>query len=244
MRPPPLKHASKYGVITLRFRKRNCTLTYAQKGGNQSTSDCNGVSLDAHIHALYGLALQRPGKKVLMIGCGGGTLGTMLARAGQRVSIVELDPVSFRVARCYFGLPPNIACHVGDGLAFMQKTRQRFDVLIIDAFTGENIPAHMQSAALFEAVGRCLRKDGVALVNVCLERKSDPIADRIAAGFKKRGLAVRLLDSPGGERNAIVLAGQVRDLRRPRLLIPPQAGAKLTGKELHAMRFRRRRAIH
>jgi hypothetical protein len=74
MRPPPPKHASKYGVIKLRFRKRSRTLTYEQKGGNQSTADRNGVSLDAHIHALYGLTLQRPEKSVLMIGCGGGTL--------------------------------------------------------------------------------------------------------------------------------------------------------------------------
>jgi hypothetical protein len=151
MRPPPLKHASKYGVITLRFRKRSRTLTYAQKGGNQSTADCNGVSLDAHIHVLYGLTLQRPGKNVLMIGCGGGTLGTMLARAGRQVSIVEIDPVSFRLAKRYFGLPRNIACQVGDGLAFMQKTRRRYDVVIVDAFTGENIPAHMKGVAFFEA---------------------------------------------------------------------------------------------
>src|SRR4029077_16064643 len=111
MRPPPRKNASKYGVIKLRFRKRTRTLTYDKKGGNQSTDDCNGVSLDAHIHALYGLTLQRPGKGVLMIGCGGGTLGTMLARAGKRVSIVEIDPVSFRLAKRYFGLPRDIVCH-------------------------------------------------------------------------------------------------------------------------------------
>ena len=90
MRPPPLKHASKYGVITLRFRKRSRTLTYAQKGGNQSTADCNGVSLDAHIHVLYGLALQRPGKSVLMIGCGGGTLGTMLREQANRFRLLKL----------------------------------------------------------------------------------------------------------------------------------------------------------
>src|SRR2546423_14307466 len=182
MRPPPLKHASKCGVIKLRFRKRSRTLTYEQMGGYQSTADCNGVSLHAHIHALYGLTLQRPGTSVLMIGCAGGTLGTMLARAGRRVSIVEIDPVSFAVAKRYFGLPPNIACHVGDGLAFMQTTRQSYDVLIVDAFTGENIPDRMQGAAFFDAAGRCLRKGGFALVNVCLERRSDSTAHRIAAG--------------------------------------------------------------
>lgn len=243
MRPPPFKHASRYGVIKLRFRKRTGTLTYEQKGGYQSTVDGNGVSLDAHIHALYGLTRQRPGKNVLMIGCGGGTLGTMLARAGRQVSIVEIDPVSFRLAKRYFGLPRRIACHVGDGLAFMQRTRRRYDVLIIDAFTGENIPDHLKSAAFFDAAGRCLRKNGIILVNVCLDRKSDPTADRIAAGFKKLGWPARILDSPGGERNAIVLAGAVEELRRPKLLIPPEAGAKQTGKELAAMRFRRRRAV-
>jgi predicted O-methyltransferase YrrM len=239
MRPPPLKHVSKFGVITLRYRKRSRTLTFEQKGGNQSTTDGNGVSLDAHIHALYGLALQRPGKSVLMIGCGGGTLGTMLSRAERRVSIVEIDKVSFTLAKRYFGLPRNIACHIGDGLAFMQKTRRRFDVLIIDAFIGENIPAHMKSAAFFEAASRCLRRNGVALVNVCLERKSDATADRIATGFNALGWPVRILDSPGGERNAIVMAGKVRGLRRPGLLIPPLGDAAQTRKELKAMRFRR-----
>lgn len=243
MRPPPPKHHSKFGVVRLRFRKRNRTLTYAQKGGNQSTVDSEGVSLDAHIHALYGLTLQQPGKNVLMIGCGGGTLGTMLARAGRRVSIVDIDKTSFTLARRYFGLPRQVACHVDDGLAFLQKAASRYDTLIIDAFVGEKIPAHLQGPAFFTAAIRCLRKNGIVLVNVCLERKSDLTADKIAAGFRQKGCSVRLLDSPGAERNTIVLVGNVRRLRRPGLLTPPQAGAKQVAKELKAMHFRRRRAI-
>jgi predicted O-methyltransferase YrrM len=243
MSPPPSKHASKFGVIKLRFRKSTGTLTYEQRGGWQSTADVNGISLHAHIHALYGLVLQHAGKSILMIGCGGGTLGTMLARAGRRVSIVEIDPVSIRLAKRYFGLPRNISCHVGDGLAFMQKNRRHYDVLIVDAFTGENIPAHIKDAVFFEATGRCLRRNGLAMINVCLAGKSDPTADKIAAGFKERGWCVRLLDSPGAERNAIVLVGKVKNLRRPSLLLVPEAGAKQTGKELNAMRFRRLRSI-
>jgi predicted O-methyltransferase YrrM len=241
MRPPSSKHASKFGVIKLHFRKRTRTLIYEQRGGWQSRADVNGISLDAHIHALYGLVLQHPGNSILIIGCGGGTLGTMLARAGKRVSMVEIDPVSIRLAKRYFGLPPNVTCHVGDGLAFMQKQRRPYDVLIVDVFVGENIPTHMKDAAFFEAAGRCLRRDGLVMVNVCLERKSDPTADKIAVGFKERGWSVRLLDSPGAERNAVVLAGMVKNLRRPRLLLVPEAGAKETGKELTAMRFRRAR---
>src|SRR2546423_4019080 len=105
MRPPPSKHASKFGVIKLQFRKRTRTLTYEQRGGWQSTADVNGISLHAHIHALYGLVLQHPGKSILMIGCGGGTLGTMLARAGERGSLFGIYPGSLRLAKRYFCLP-------------------------------------------------------------------------------------------------------------------------------------------
>src|SRR5438093_11989535 len=116
MHPPPSKHASKFGVIKLHFRKRTRTLTYEQKGGWQSRADINGTSLDAHIHALYGLVLQHAGKSILMIGCGGATLGTMLARAVRRVSLGEIDPVSISTAKCYFGLPRNIRYHLCDGM--------------------------------------------------------------------------------------------------------------------------------
>src|ERR1700744_566414 len=120
MRRPPFRHRSKFGTITLRYRQSLGTLTYEQKGGNQSAVDAAGVSLDAYVHALYGLVLQARARKVLMIGCGGGTLGTMLARAGLRVTIVEIDPVSIRLARRYFGLPDPVTCHAADGLAFMR----------------------------------------------------------------------------------------------------------------------------
>ncbi len=242
---PPFRHPSKFGTITLRTRKSRGTLTYEQKGGNQSTVDENGVSLDAYIHALYGLVLQRPAQRILMIGCGGGTLGTMLARAGREVTIVDIDPVSIRLAKCYFGLPPEVACQVGDGLAFMRNTRRRFDAVIVDAFIGEAMPDHLQGASFFGAVRRCVKKDGLVLMNVCLERKADRAADIIAAGFAAHGwaadgLKVRLLDSPGAERNAIVLAGQVKGLRRPKVLTPPQTGAGRTARNLRAMRFRPR----
>src|SRR5690606_34870757 len=108
---------------------------------NQSSVDAKGVSLDIYIHALYGLALQR-GKKVLMIGCAGGTLATMLAREGRDVTVVDIDRAAFKLAKRYFYLPKEIPCHAGDGLRFMQKARGKFDVVIVDAFIGEAIPDH------------------------------------------------------------------------------------------------------
>ena len=238
-----IRHRSKHGTILLRYRTRSKSLVYEHKGGNQTTVDENGVSLDSYIHALYGLTVQRPSKKILLLGCGGGSLGTMLARTGRQVTIVDIDKESFTLARRYFGLPKVVDCVVADGLDYLLRTRKKFDVLIVDVFVGETIPSQFLSVDFFEAAKKRLRKDGFALMNVCLHKKADNSADVLAAGFAASGLSARVLDSPGAERNAIVLAGAVKKIRAPKLLAAPRAASEEIVEELGEMRFRRRRAV-
>ncbi len=38
----------------------------------------------------------------------------MLVKAGRNVTIVDVNPASFALARKYFSLPENVECHVGD----------------------------------------------------------------------------------------------------------------------------------
>lgn len=232
-----LRHPAKFGTVTVRARKDG-TRSYEQKGGNQSTVDAQGVSLDIYIHALYGLALQRTGKKVLIIGCAGGTLATMLARAGRGVTAVDIDRTAFKLAKQYFSLPKDVVCKVSDGLTFMQKAPGKFDVVIVDAFIGEAIPKQFTGDAFYDAARRCLKRDGLMLVNVCLHDRKDRLADEIARGFIARAWAVKLFDEPGGARNAIVAAGGVKGLRKPGVSSPPDVGAAKVRKGVKAMAFR------
>ena len=240
---PRLRHASVLGTIKLVRKRATGALTYMQKGGNQSEADANGVSLSTYVHALYSLILQSNARRVLMIGCGGGTLGTMLARAGKQVTIVDIDAASFKIARRHFHLPRKVDCHVADGLAFVEKTRRRFDLIVVDAFIGETVPPQFTGDPFCLAARRCLRADGLLLMNVCLDGRRDRTADNIAARFFRHGWRVRLLDQRGeAERNAIVLAGAVAGLRGPRLLLTPQAEVDRLRTDLRGMGFRRRRA--
>ncbi|MBL8644006.1 MAG: methyltransferase domain-containing protein [Rhodospirillaceae bacterium] len=245
----PIWHRAKLGAVRLVRNRRKGTLTYVQKGGNQSAVDENGVSLDSYIHALYGLALQalaRQGqpKTALMIGCAGGTLATMLARAGVAMTVVDIEKAAFTLAKTHFGLPASVKCRVADGLKFMQRTRARFDAVIIDAFIGEKIPPQFTGEAFSTAARRCLRKNGALFVNVCLNGRADRTADELAlmlkgTGWAGKGSAVRLIDQRGPLRNAVVMAGNVRALRRPRLVVPPAQDRKRLRYELKGMKFRK-----
>jgi protein-L-isoaspartate O-methyltransferase len=233
------RHASRLGPIRLRRDVRTGALRYEQRGGHQSAVDANFVSLETYAHAIFGLCVQCAPKRVLMIGCAGGTLATMLSRVGVRVTVVDIERAAITLARKHFAMPKAVRAHVGDGLRFMQTTRARFDVVLVDAFIGEKIPPQFTGDDFARAAQRVLRPGGVVMVNVCLDGRADRAADRLARLLKDHRLPVRLLDEPGPQRNAVVLAGAVRGLKRPRMHMPPTHRRPYIMYALKAMRFRR-----
>jgi spermidine synthase len=186
--------------------------------------------------------LQKRPRHVLMIGCAGGTLATMLSRAGVQVTLVDIDPLSFQIARRYFHLPQDVACHVGDGADFLRQTKARYDAVILDAFADTIIPPHLLTDRFFRRVKSRLNRGGLFLVNIVVMDDDDPTPDRIARGMRKAWRQVRLLDADGFEnRNAVAMGGAVKGLKRPRLLMKPAHGSRGLEKSLAQLSFRRLR---
>ena len=127
---------SRFGAITILKRRETGSLLYVQGDSFQSEADENGISLVGYIHAIFGLVQQADAKRVLMIGCGGGTLATMLARIGCTLTVVDIDPHAFLLARRYFRFPENIACRVADGCQYLLSEQGSFDAVVVDAFRG------------------------------------------------------------------------------------------------------------
>jgi spermidine synthase len=212
---------------------------YGEGVTNQSVADRHGVSQAGYIHALYGFVRQAQARRVLMIGCGGGTLATMLTRKAVAVTIVDIDPVSFRIARQYFHLPETVTCETEDGAAFLRRTEARYDAIILDAYAEWRIPKHLVTARFFGLVKARLARGGIFAMNVMVRDDDDRAPDRIAFRLMEIFGQVRLLDWEGEEdRNAIVLAGAVRGFKRPRLLLRPQRGSREIKAELRALEFR------
>ncbi|MEK1853232.1 MAG: fused MFS/spermidine synthase [Phyllobacterium sp.] len=233
------KFQSEFGKIEILQAKHTGSLIYRQGGYYQSECDSNGVSVAPYIHGIFGLLAQARAEDVLMIGCGGGSLGTMLDRAGARVTIVDIDPTAFFIARKYFGLPRKIECHVADGSNFLHAVRHRYDAIVLDAYTGGDIPHHLCSESFFGlAQMRLDNSCGCLIGNVCARNDRDTIPRRIAAKLSNVWADVRLLDTPGiWNRNALLLAGQVKELAPPMMLMPPEVGSNDIVRELDRLRF-------
>ncbi len=230
---------SRFGAITIFKTKKTGSLVYAQGDSFQSEADANGVSLVAYIHAMFGLVRQADSKTVLMIGCGGGTLATMLSAVQCTPTVVDIDPHAFLLARRYFRFPADIDCRVADGCEFLLSEGGTYDAVVLDAYMAGSIPAHLTSSAFFSLVRPRLKPSGCVFVNVHVENDLDDASDRMADEMAKVWPDVRILDHEGStHRNAIVMAGGVLDLHKPTLQMRPAIDADEIAVELEAMRFR------
>ena len=240
---PPLKqNKSRFGPpISIEEEMRTGAIAYWQGEYYQSRADRDGVSLLDYIHAIFGLAVQLRPPSMLMIGCAGGSLATMLTRLSVRVTAVDVNPQSFVIARRYFGLPDEVQCRVADGLDFLFSTRRMFDVIVLDAFRGGILPEDLISEMFFAQARKRLRKGGAIFANIHVLSDTDDAADRVAAHMAESFSDVRVLDRPVKKhRNAIVMAGAVRGLKKPTLLMEPRIESRKITDVLGSMQFRPR----
>lgn len=109
-------------------------------------------------------------KDVAVIGLGVGVLAAD-GYAGQRFDFYELDPDVAAIAEQYFVFlkdsPSKYRIHTGDGrLVLAREEGARYDLLIVDAFTGGAIPVHLLTQEAFELYLQRLNAGGILAVHV------------------------------------------------------------------------------
>ena len=111
-------------------------------------------------------------RTVLVAGLGGGTLPTALAAVLPKVDIdiVEIDAAVVDAARTYFGFEQGerMRVHVSDARVFMKRALQRdkrYDLIVLDAYSGDYIPEHLMTAEFLKETRRLLSPGGVVAAN-------------------------------------------------------------------------------
>ncbi len=146
---------------------------------------------------------------ILIIGLGGATLPTALHKLLPTAVIdtVEIDPAVVRVAERFFGyqLGPRQRIHVEDGRAYVERALaegRRYDMVMLDAFDVDYIPAHLLTVEFLERVRSLLTPHGVVVANSftqsrMYERESATYANVFGEFFNLRA---------GVEGNRVIIA--------------------------------------
>jgi hypothetical protein len=137
------------------FRRKQATTYYcAESGAGQA------------------IATRKDGvaQRVGVIGLGAGTLASY-GRRGDEYHFYEINPAVIRYAEGEFTFlsdsPANKQIHLGDARLTLERQRPMgFDVLLVDAFSGDSVPVHLLTAEAFGLYFRHLKPDGILAVHI------------------------------------------------------------------------------
>jgi hypothetical protein len=151
-----------------------------------------------------GLAMRhfpkQQNRRIGLLGLGVGTIAAY-GRAGDYLRIYEINPQVTDIAAkpfTYLALSPaKTEIVMGDGRLSMEaEPPQRFDILIMDAFSSDAVPVHLLTKEAFEIYLKHLEPGGTILVNIS-NRYLDlrPVVENAARHF---GLRSHHIDSSDG----------------------------------------------
>ena len=108
--------------------------------------------------------------RVGVIGLGTGTLAAY-GRPGDYYRFYEINPLVIDLARSEFTFlkdsPAKVEVALGDARLSLEREQPgHFDVLAVDAFSGDSIPVHLLTREALRLYFRHLRPDGVLAVHV------------------------------------------------------------------------------
>jgi spermidine synthase len=107
---------------------------------------------------------------VLLLGVAGGSVIKTLVEEIKfkgKITGVEIDPAMIEVANTYFNLNeiPNLNIVIDDAFEFVLKTKETYDLIIIDVFQDTTMPNFLFEDFFINRVNFLLRKDGFILFN-------------------------------------------------------------------------------
>lgn len=119
-----------------------------------------------------GLLLMPEPKRILIAGLGGGSLPMTLTKLypETRIDVIEIDQAVVNVAKEYFDFEEteNVKVIVNDARVYVKRAGlldQRYDFVILDAFTGDYIPEHLLTKEFLEEVRAVMTPDGILVAN-------------------------------------------------------------------------------
>jgi spermidine synthase len=166
---------SEYNDIFINKRRDELTMSFQLKGWDYTESVTNLRDPD-DLPLRYAQAMTTAvlypaeSKKVLMIGLGGGSISTYLGRfmPDTAIDTIEIDRRVIEAAKKYFGLRASHRMRYldGDGRVFLNRSKDVYDLILVDAYHGGYVPFHLLTKEFYALVKARLSPGGAAAFNV------------------------------------------------------------------------------
>lgn len=207
-----LYHGSvKHGEQYLAAQRRNEPTTYYGRTSGIGLAITNSANQGA--------------RKIGLIGLGTGTLA-VYGRPADVFRFYEINPEVIEVAQSEFTFMQDSQAHVetilGDARLVLEKeTPNNFDVLAVDAFSGDSIPVHLITREALAIYRRHIKENGIIAFHITNRFLSlAPLVEKLA---KDQGMASILIhdeatNSPLRPTDWVLVANKREVLQRPALM--------------------------
>lgn len=133
------------------------------------------------------------------VGLGCGVLATY-GRPGDKYEFIEINPAVIRMAKTHFAFlsrsPATIDTHLGDGRIVLERMEHhQFDLLVLDAFSSDAIPAHLLTREAFTLYRERLFDDAMMAIHV--SNKHLDLVSLVQRQAQEAGWTSKLVMSPG-----------------------------------------------
>jgi len=157
----------KGSVISLNFGYRNIRYTESAIDWNKRNDLIAPYTRYMSVAVAY---LQNNITKIGMVGLGGGMTISYLSGSLPETTadVAELDPAVIDVAKRYFGTvsSPRLKIHAQDGRVYFASARQKYDLVLLDAYRGSFVPFHLTTREFYQLIKTRLSDGGVVAQNV------------------------------------------------------------------------------
>jgi SAM-dependent methyltransferase len=163
-------------------------------------------------------------KRVGVIGLGTGTVAAY-GNPGDAIRFYEINPLVERLARHWFTFlhdsPARVEVILGDArLSLAAETPQHFNVIVVDAFSGDAIPVHLLTREALALYRRHLQPGGVIVFHVSNQYINlEPVVAAIAGDAGMKAVSVH---SRGDEQNGFYYADWILVTANETLLSQPE----------------------
>ena len=168
---------SRYRDITVtEVGNRRCLLFNVHRGDRNQTcilvNDKRRLVFDYTRMSFAGLLLNDRPERILVVGLGGGSIPLTFSELfpDAQIDVVEIDEAVLNVAKRFFFFEEteNMKVLIEDGRPFIKRAgirREKYDYIVLDAFSGDYIPEHMLTREFLDEVRNIMQPESVLVAN-------------------------------------------------------------------------------